>query len=325
MADPRIPPHDDGLESAVLGGILIDKEAITEVDEFLRPEYFYKPNNAMIFDSMMRLYEAREPIDLVTLNADLKKKKQLAKVGGSTYLTALTEEVPTAAHVERYGRMIKSLWVKRQLISKAGKLAEMGFDEGTEAKDLLDQAEQEIFSLSQAHLATSFISMKQALEESFDRLDELHKSPGGLRGIATGFTDLDDALAGMQASNLLILAARPGIGKTSFALNIARYAVVENKLPVGYFSLEMSSEELVDRLLVRQANIDAWRLKTGRLDEDDFTRLSEAMGELAEAPLFIDDTPGISVLEMRTKARRLMAEKGLKLIRSEEHTSELQS
>ncbi len=314
MADPRIPPHDEQLEAAILGGVLIDKDAIVEVAEFLRSEFFYKPAHAMIFDSMMKLYEQREPIDLVTLTADLKKKKALTKIGGSTYLAALTEEVPTAANIERYGRMIKDLWVKRQLINKAGRLAEMGFDESTEAKDLLDQAEQEVFSLSQTHLARSFISMKQALEESFDRLDELHKSPGGLRGVPTGFADLDDALAGMQASNLIILAARPGIGKTSLALNIARYVAVELQQPVGYFSLEMSSEELVDRMLVRQAQIDAWRLKTGRLDEEDFTRLSEAMGELAEAPLFIDDTPGISVLEMRTKARRLMVEKGLKLI-----------
>jgi replicative DNA helicase len=312
--DPRIPPHDEQIESSIIGGILIDRDAIVEVAEFLRPEHFYKPIHLQIYQAMLNLYERRDPIDLVTLTAELKKQKQLAKVGGSIYLTSLTEAVPTAANIERYGHLVKDLWLKRTLINKVGKLAEMGFDDGIEAKDLMDHAEQEIFSLSQVNLARSFISMKKALEESFDRLDELHKSAGGLRGIPSGFTDLDEALAGMQNSNLIILAARPGIGKTSFALNIARYVAVERQLPVGYFSLEMSSEELVDRVLVRQANIDAWKLKTGKLDEKDFTNLSDAMGELAEAPLFIDDTPGISIMEMRTKARRLMVEHGLKLI-----------
>jgi replicative DNA helicase len=312
--DPRIPPHDEQIESSIIGGILIDRDAIVEVAEFLRPEHFYKPIHLQIYQAMLNLYERRDPIDLVTLTAELKKQKQLAKVGGSIYLTSLTEAVPTAANIERYGHLVKDLWLKRTLINKVGKLAEMGFDDGIEAKDLMYHAEQEIFSLSQVNLARSFISMKKALEESFDRLDELHKSAGGLRGIPSGFTDLDEALAGMQNSNLIILAARPGIGKTSFALNIARYVAVERQLPVGYFSLEMSSEELVDRVLVRQANIDAWKLKTGKLDEKDFTNLSDAMGELAEAPLFIDDTPGISIMEMRTKARRLMVEHGLKLI-----------
>lgn len=314
MPGPRIPPHDESVETSILGGILIDKDAIVEVAEFLRPEHFYKPIHAYIYEAMLNLYERREPIDLVTLAAELKKQKQLTKIGGSTYLTALTEEVPTAANIENYANLVKDLWIKRTLINKAGKLAEMGFDEGVEVKDLMDQAEQEIFALSQTHIARSFISMKKALEESFNRLDELHKTAGGLRGVPSGFTDLDEALAGMQPSNLLILAARPGIGKTSFAMNIARYVAVEHQLPVGYFSLEMSSEELVDRTLVRQSGIDAWKLKTGKLDEEDFGNLSDAMGILAEAPLFIDDTPGISILEMRTKARRLMAEHGLKLI-----------
>lgn len=312
--NPKIPPHDEQVEVSVLGGILIDKNAIAEVAEFLRPEHFYKPSHEMIYDSMIRLYEKREPIDLVTLTTDLKKKKQLTKIGGSTYLTSLTEEVPTSANVENYGKIIKDLWIKRSLIAKAGKIAEMGFDESIEVKDLMDHAEQEIFKLSQQNIAKSFISMRKALEDSFDRLDEIHKSSGGLRGIATGYDDLDDALAGMQNSNMLVLAARPGIGKSTLAVNIARYVAVEQNLPVGYFSLEMSSEEIVDRILVRQANIDAWKLKTGKLDEKDFNNLSDAMGILAEAPLYIDDTPGISILEMRTKARRLLAEHGLKLI-----------
>ena len=199
-------------------------------------------------------------------------------------------------------------------MSVASKLVEMSFDDSLMADEVLDKAETEIFSLSQRHLARAFTPVKSALAESFDRLDELHKQGEGLRGMPTGFKDLDDSLAGMQKSNLLILASRPGVGKTSLALNIAQNLAVKHKRPVGFFSLEMSKEELVDRLLVAQADIDAWKLKTGKLGEDDFTKLSNAMGELAEAPLFIDDTPALSIMEMRTKARRLQVESGVDLL-----------
>ncbi len=297
-----------------MGSILIDKDAIVSVAEFLRPEHFYKEVNGEIFKAIMALYEERKPIDIVTLTDKLKKQRSLTKVGGSAYLTDLVESVPTAANVEHYGRIVKDSYTKRQLIGAAGKIVENAFDEGKEATEVLDQAEQSVFALSQKHLKQVFLPVKDALRESFDRLDELHKKAGGLRGLPTGFKDLDDTLAGMQDSNLLILAARPGIGKTAFVLNIAQHLAVKEKIPVGFFSLEMSKEELVDRLLVAQADIDAWRLKTGRLKEEDFTKLSEAMGELAEAPLFVDDTPALSVLEMRTKARRLLAERGVKIL-----------
>ena len=314
MPEAKIPPHSEETEVCVLGSALIDKDAIITVADFLRPEHFYKNAHRLIYQALLELYEERSPIDIVTLKEKLKQQKVLTKVGGGTYLTHLVNSVPTAAHVERYGRIVKDNYTKRELIAAAGKFAEAAFDEGQEAADVLDKAEQAIFSLSQKHLKQVFAPVKDILAESFDRLDELHKKAGGLRGVPTGFKDLDNALAGMQDSNLLILASRPGLGKTSLALGIAHYAVVKEKLPVGFFSLEMSKEELVDRLLVSQADIDAWKLKTGRLDEKDFTRLSEAMGVLAEAPLFIDDTPALSVLEMRTKARRLVAEHGLRLL-----------
>jgi replicative DNA helicase len=310
----RIPPHSEEAENSVLGSILIDKEAIVAVAEFLRPEHFYKEANEEIFKAILALYEERKPIDIVTLTDKLKKQRSLAKVGGSAYLTSLVESVPTAANVEHYGQIVKNSYTKRQLITAAGRIAESAFDEGQEADEVLDQAEQSVFALSQRHLKQVFLPVKDALRESFDRLDELHKKAGGLRGLPTGFRDLDDTLAGMQDSNLLILAARPGIGKTAFVLNVAQYLAVKEDIPVGFFSLEMSKEELVDRLLVAQADIDAWRLKTGRLEEDDFTKLSEAMGELAEAPFFVDDTPALSVLEMRTKARRLLAERGVRIL-----------
>lgn len=310
----KVPPHNEEIEQSVLGAILIDKDAIVAVAEFLRPEHFYEEKNSLIYEAILELYEARQPIDLITLTEKLKKKRAYKTVGGAAYLSDLVNAVPTAAHVEHYGRMIQDYYTKREVIAVAGKISEIAFDETTEAKQVLDKAEHSIFSISQAYSRQDFILVKDALAESFDRLDELHKKAGGLRGLTTGFTDLDNKLAGMQDSNLLILASRPGLGKTSLALNIAHFVTVSEKLPVGFFSLEMSKEELVDRLLVSQADVDAWRLKTGRLTDDDFTKLSEAMGELAEAPLFIDDTPGINILEMRTKARKLQVEEGLKFL-----------
>lgn len=314
MVDLKIPPHDDDAEKSVLGAILLDRDAIIEVAEFLHPEHFYNPIHEKIYRAVLSLYEKREPIDLVTLTAELKKKKVLTEIGGTSYLMELTTFVPTAAHSEQYGRIIEDAYTKRELIAAASKVVDDAFSDTGDVKDLLDKAESSIFTLSQRHSRQNFIPIKEALAESFDRLDELHKTVGGLRGVATGFVDLDNRLAGMQASNLLILAARPGMGKTAMVLNIAQYVSVHDKVPVGVFSLEMSKEELVDRLLVSQADVDAWRLKTGRLNDEDFTRLSEAMGELAEAPLFIDDTPGLNILEMRTKARKLQVEHDVKLL-----------
>lgn len=314
MPEIKIPPHSEEAEACVLGSILIDKDAIVAVAEFLRPEHFYESNNGLIYQALLDLYEQRKPIDIVTLKDELKKRKTLTRIGGSSYLANLVNQVPTAAHVEQYGRIVRDNYTKRELISASAKITQSAFDDGQEATKVLDKAEQAIFSLSQRHLKQVFLPVKEILAESFDRLDELHKTAGGLRGVPTGFKDLDNTLAGMQNSNLLILAARPGLGKTALALGLAQHVAVKERLPVGFFSLEMSKEELVDRLLVSQADIDAWRLKTGRLEEEDFTKLSEAMGELAEAPLFIDDTPAMTILEMRTKARRLMAEQGLRLL-----------
>lgn len=314
MADPKVPPHDTIAEQSVLGAVLIDKDAMVDVAEFLRPEHFYNDHHGMIFGAMIALFEAHEPIDVVTLTAALKKLGHLKTVGGASYVNDLLNTVPTSAHAEQYARIIVEHFTKRRLIETAAKVTELAFQDEGSAREILDRAEQEIFAISQGALRRDFIPIKDALAASFDRLDELHKRAGGLRGVPTGFSELDFKLAGMQDSNLLILAARPGTGKTAMVLNIAQHIAVREKLPVGMFSLEMSKEELVDRLLVAQADIDAWKLKTGKLSDDDFTRLSEAMGELAEAPLYIDDTPGLNILEMRTKARRLQIEHGVKLI-----------
>lgn len=307
----KVPPHSQEAEESVLGAMLLDKDAVIAVAEFLEPTDFYDERLKAVYEACLELYEERIPIDVLTVADKLKKRKELKNIGSSSFLADLANKVPTAAHVEHYGRIVKDTATKRALMSAATHLVESSVDEGISASELMDTAESQIFSLSQKSTARSFTAVKTALAESFDRLDELHKQGEGMRGVPTGFADLDDALAGMQKSNLLILAARPGVGKTSLAMNIAQYVAVNLKRPVGFFSLEMSKEELVDRLLVGQADIDAWKLKTGKLDEDDFTKLSNAMGELAEAPLYIDDTPALSVLEMRTKARRLQVESGL--------------
>lgn len=314
MADLKTPPHNLEAEESVLGAILLDREAIVQVADKLESAHFYKTAHADIYEAMLKLFDEREPIDVVTLTNQLKKMKRFTEVGGSAYLAKLASSVPTAAHVVQYAKIVRDLSIKRSLISLSGELGEMAFDPGLSTDQILDKTEKQVFSLSQKQMRRSFVSLKKALSESFDRLDELHKNSDGLRGVSTGFLDLDNTLAGMQKSNLIVLAARPGIGKTAFSLSIAQHVAVVKGMKVGYFALEMSTEEMVDRLLVQQADIDAWRLKTGRLSEDDFEKLSEAMGVLAEAPLYFDDTPGQSILEVRTKARRLMAEHGLDLI-----------
>jgi replicative DNA helicase len=298
----------------VLAAALIDSDAIVKASELLTPESFYEYKHQVIFSAMRELYEKREPIDVVTLTAQLKKNKLLTKVGGSAQLTELSNLLSTAANVTTYAKLVREKYIKRTLISLAGEVSDLAFDEGKDVKDILDLAEQRVLAVAQIQDDRSFIPLKDTLVESFDRIDELQKSGGQLRGVPTGYDDVDRMLAGLQKSNLIILAARPGMGKTALALNIAHNAAVQYKKKIGYFSLEMSKEELVDRLLVSQADIDAWKLKTGRLDQQDFLKLSDAMGVLAEAQMFIDDTPGMSIYEMRTKARKLMAEYNIDLL-----------
>ncbi len=311
----KLPPQNIEAEQSLLGALLIDKDAIVEVAEILLPDHFYRTEqHGQIYNAIIELYEKREPIDLITVTDRLKQNGVIDRVGGPAYLAELVNTVPTAAHILSYAKIIKEHAIRRQLIASSTKFIEEAFDERKDLHQIIEESEQSIFGLSQQNIKRDFIQLKDALAQSFDRLDELQRSSGKLRGVPTGFKDLDNKLAGMQDSNLIIFAARPGMGKTSFALNVAQHVAVVANLPVGIFSLEMSQEELVDRLLVTQADIDSWKLKIGKLDEKDFDRLSHAMGQLAEAPLFIDDTPGASLSEIRTKARRLQAEHGLRLI-----------
>ena len=310
----KVPPQDLDAEKSVLGALLIDSSAISAVAEFLREEHFYRRENQLIYRACLTLFEKQQPIDVVTLKSQLQHEGNITAVGGGAYLSDLINSVPTSAYVEHYAEIVKNHYVKRKLIELGSRTIEKAFDEKGDVKKLLDNAEMEIFALAQQHAHRDFIELKEILATSFERLEEFMKNGGKLRGVPTSFTELDNKLAGMQDSNLLILAARPGIGKTTFSLKIASNVALKSKMPVGFFSLEMSKEELVDRLLVGQADIDAWRLKTGKLSDDDYRRLTEAMGDLSEAPIFIDDTPGASILEMRTKARKLKVEHDIKLI-----------
>ena len=310
----KVPPQDLQAEQSVLGAILVDASSINLVVEFLRQDHFYSKENQNIYGAMQSLFEKQQPIDIITLQSQLKKEGKLKDVGGTSYLTDLINTVPTSAYIEHYGRIVKDHYTKRQLIAFSSRTVQRAFDETGDTKKLLDEAEKEIFSLAQEHLRQDFVELKEVLAESFERLEEFLKQGVQHRGLPTGYTDLDNKLAGLQDSNLIVLAARPGIGKTTLALIIALNVAMKEKKAVGFFSLEMSKEELVDRLLVGHADIDAWKLKTGRLSDEDYKKLTDAMGELADAPIFIDDTPGASILEMRTKARKLKIEKDVKLL-----------
>lgn len=310
----RVPPQNLDAERSVLGALLLDRDAVIKIAESLRSEHFYREIHGIIYAAILRLFEAREPADLITLSNELNRFQQLERVGGDGYLAELAAGVPTAAHIEHYAHIVKENFTRRQLITTASKVTELSFETAQPIDQILDQAEQTLFSISQEHLKQNFTSLQTTLAENFDRLEELHKNKGRLRGIPTGFRDIDNKLAGLQDGNLIILAARPSVGKTSLALNICQYVAVEEKLPVGFLSLESSKEELVDRLLASQSNIDSWKITTGNLTDKDWESLTDAMGELADAPLFIDDTPGMSIMEMRTKARRLQIEHGCRLL-----------
>lgn len=310
----KVPPQNLDAEMSLLGAVLIDEETLADISEHVTPKDFYDKRHNMIFEAMMRLYERHKPVDLLTLTDELKKKDNLDTIGGSAYLTELTNYVPTAAHAETYAEMVAQKAVRRRLIKASAEISELGFDEETTTQELLEKAEAELFSVSDQSLKQDLVSIESILTESFDRMEELHRNKGQLRGIRTGYRDLDNMTAGLQRSDLIILAARPAMGKTTLVTNLAYNVATVAKQPVLFFSLEMSKEQLVDRMLADASGVDAWNIRTGNLSDEDFSKLSEAMGEMAEAPIYIDDTPGLSVLEMRTKARRAAHEAPLGLV-----------
>lgn len=313
-ANGKIPPQNLDAEKSLLGAVLIDEEVLAGAAEITHAHDFYDKNHGLIFAGMMRLFEKHKPVDLLTLTDELKRKDELELVGGSAYLTELTNYVPTAAHASAYAEMIAQTAVRRRLIKASGDISELGYDESTTTQELLEKAEAELFSVSDQSTKQDLVSLESILTDSFDRIEELSKNKGSLRGVRTGYRDLDNMTAGLQKSDLIILAARPAMGKTTLVTNLAYNVATIEKKPVLFFSLEMSKEQLVDRMLADASGVDSWNIRTGNLSDNDFAKLSEAMGEMAEAPIYIDDTPGLSVLEMRTKARRIAHENQLRLI-----------
>lgn len=307
-------PHNPEAEASLLGAILIDADALVKIADIIQPTDFHDQRHQYIYEAIAALYERRSPIDVLTLADQLKNMAQLDLVGGAAYLTELTNFVPTAAHVEQYADIVAQKAMRRRLISVSQDMADLGYDESKKLRELIEEAEARLFEVSQKHVKQSIVSLENILAESFDRLDDLHKDKKKLRGLPTGFTDVDSILAGLQRSDLFILAARPSMGKTALALNLAHNVAMLSKQPVLVFSLEMSKEQLVDRMLAMESGVDAMALRTGNLSDQDFERIGQAMGTLSEAPMFIDDSPGISVSDLRTKARREAHKQPLGLI-----------
>ena len=308
------PPQNSEAEASLLGALLIDSEAIVKIADSVSAADFFDARHQHIYEAINQLYERHEAIDVLTLSDRLRSNGYLEGVGGPAYLTELTNFVPTAAHVEQYADIVAQKALRRRLIAASKEITGLGYDESKQLRELIEEAETRLFEVSQTHVKQSIISLETILAESFDRLDDLHKDKGKIRGIPTGFRDVDDKLAGFQRSDLVILAARPSMGKTALALNFAHNVAVQAKQPVLIFSLEMSKEQLVDRLLSMESGVDAWALRTGNLTDADFEKIGQAMGTLSEAQIFIDDSPGITVSDMRTKARREAHQRPLGLI-----------
>lgn len=314
----KLPPQNLEAENFILGSLLIDPNVIIKVADIVNPEDFYKDAHAQIYSAMRELYAKREPIDILSLTSKLEEKGILEEIGGRTYIANLANSVGTSSNVSYYAELVQRKATLRRLIAAASEIGDMGYNEDEEIDKLLDEAEKRLFNVSQKFLKQAFQPIDTLLSQAFDRIDDLHKQSGKLRGLATGFNDLDNLLAGLQKSDLIILAARPSVGKTSLALDIARQAATLNKAAVGIFSLEMSKEQLVDRMLCAEAGVSLWKMRTGKLSDkqesDDFSRIGQAMGVLAETPIFIDDSASANIMEIRTKARRLQMEHKLELL-----------
>ena len=314
----KLPPQNLEAEQSLLSCILIDKDAIIKVAVIISEKDFYKDSHEIIFTTIKELYAHHEPIDILTLANRLEEKNQLTAIGGRTYLAQLSTFVATASNIVNYAQIVQRKATLRRLQQAATEIMDLSFQEDEDVDKILDATEKKIFGVGQKYLKNAFMPIEGLLANAFERIDELHKQGGKLRGISTGFHDLDNLLAGLQKNDLVILAARPSVGKTSLALDIARQAAIKSKQGVGIFSLEMCKEQLVDRMLCSQANVNLWKMRTGNLsdkeEDNDFIRINQAMGELSEAPIYIDDSAMTSIMEIRAKARRLQIEKGLGLL-----------
>ncbi len=310
----RIPPHSVESEQSILGSIILDKDAIITVEETINPSDFYKEAHKIIYESMLKLNSNNEPIDLITLIEELRKEGHLDNVGGISYLTSLSTIVPTTSNVKYYANIVKEKSVMRQLIKASNEIINLGYDASTDVQEILDQAEKNIFDISQEKSGDDIQPINLVLQDTFDMIERLCTQKSDVTGITTGFTDLNKKINGLQRTDLILLAARPAMGKTAFSLNLVQNAALKGNASVAVFSLEMSKEQLVQRMLSAQSNVELSKIKTGSLGESDWPRIIDAMAVLSEANIFIDDTPGIKISEIRSKCRRLKIEKGLDLI-----------
>lgn len=314
MTELKLPPQNEEAEKAILGALLLDEEAVVKISDFLTSKHFYNPKHSIIYRNILKLFEKRKSIDVLTLTNLLKKDKKLKTVGGVTYISELVSSVPTASHVEEYAHIVKEKSIRRELISTSAYLSELAFNEDESLDKVLDSAEQKVFDVAEDTVERDLVHISALLEEAYERAEEVDKLKDKVRGVKSGFQILDAILGGFQQSDLIILAARPSVGKTALALDISRHAATREKKNVGFFSLEMSNMQLMDRLLAMQVNANLWDLRMGRLPDDAFERLADAMGVLSESGLYIDDTPGLHIMDIRAKARRMMAEHRLDML-----------
>jgi len=314
LSSHKLPPQNIEAEESILGGILIENEAINRVTEILDPDDFYRDAHRKIFNALINLSERDEPADLITLTNELRKIDQLDSIGGASYLTSLIDSVPTAANIEYYAKIVKEKAILRKLIQTSTEIITQSYEDRGDVEVFLDEAERAIFEISEKRVRPSFYSIREIVKDSFTTIERLFKKKELVTGVPSGFKELDRMTAGFQPSDLIIIAGRPSMGKTAFCLNIAEYAAIENKIPVAIFSLEMSKEQLVIRMLCSQAHVEGTRLRTGYLNESDWPKLTIAAGNLSEAPIYIDDTAALSALELRAKARRLKSEHGLGML-----------
>lgn len=310
----KVPPHDIEAEQAVIGSMLTDKDAVMLATEKLRPDSFYRDDNKAIFEAIVNLYNKSEPIDLITVKDELISMDFFDKIGGMEYLALLPDKVPTTSNVEKYINIVQEKAVLRNLIKTANEIIELGYDQTEDVEDIMNGAEKKIFDLLQDKNNSEYSPIKDVLIENFAKLEELYNQKKRITGVPTGFTDLDYLTAGLHGSDLILVAARPAMGKSAFALNIATHAALKANTPVAIFNLEMSKEQLVDRIICSEAMVDSNKIRTGKLDEEDWNKLAGVIGPLSEANIFIDDTPGISVMEIRTRCRKLKIEKNIGLI-----------
>ena len=310
----KVPPHDEDAEQAVLGSMLTDNDAVMAAVEVLKEDAFYREDNKIIYQAILNLYSKSEPIDIITLKDELESMGKFEQVGGFEYLASLPDKVPTTANVQKYIKIVEEKSVLRNLIKTANEIIELGYNPTEDVEDIMDVAEKKIFDIMQSKNTKSYTPIKDVLVESFTNLEKLYNQKQHVTGVPTQFYDLDDKTAGLHGSELILVAARPAMGKTAFALNIATNAALRANVPVAIFSLEMSKDQLVNRMLCSEAMVDSNKVRTGKLDEEDWTKLAEAIGPLSEAGVYIDDTPGISVMEIRTKCRKLKMEKNIGLV-----------